>query len=156
MNSIIRRATSSDLGAIQAISDKAYAVYVAAMGQKPGPMLADYAAHLPGDVILVATDGAGAVQGYAVILDRPDGFWLENIAVDPDAQGQGTGRGLLAAVEDWLRPQTDRYRLYTNIKMTANIDWYGRAGFVETGRYQVNGFDRVYFEKTLSKTTKDE
>ena len=118
MNSIIRRATSSDLAAIQAISDKAYAVYVAAMGQKPGPMLADYAAHLAGDVVLVAADGDGLVRGYAVILDRPDGFWLENIAVDPDSQGQGTGRLLLKAAEDWLRARTDRYRLYTNVKMT--------------------------------------
>ena len=33
--------------------------------------------------------------------------------------------------------------------MTANIEWYRRAGFTETGRYQVNGLDRVYFEKDI-------
>ncbi len=34
--------------------------------------------------------------------------------------------------------------------MTANIAWYGRAGFTKTGRRRVNGFDRVYFEKHFS------
>ena len=33
--------------------------------------------------------------------------------------------------------------------MTANIAWYGRNGFIETGRHNVNGFDRVYFEKRI-------
>lgn len=96
MTSTIRHATPSDLAAIQAISDKAYAVYVAAMGRKPGPMLADYTAHLAADVVLVAIDGDEVVRGYAVVLDQPDGFWLDNIAVDPAAQGQGIGGRLLA------------------------------------------------------------
>ena len=91
------------------------------------------------------------VRGYAVILDQPDGFWLDNIAVDPAAQGQGIGGRLLAAVESWLRQRTGRYSLYTHVRMTANIAWYGRAGFTETGRRRVNRFDRVYFEKHFSQ-----
>ena len=134
MTITIRHAAPSDLASIQAISDAAYGVYVAAMGQKPGPMLADYGAHLADDAVLVAVDSGGPVRGYAVMLDRPDGFWLENIAVDPAAQGQGIGTNLIDAVEDWFRGRTDHYRLYTNVKMTANIAWYNRAGFVETGR----------------------
>lgn len=150
-----RRALPSDLAAIQAISEAAYGIYVAAMGQRPGPMLADYAAHLAQDVVLVALDADGAVCGYAVVLEQPDGFWLDNIAIDPAAQGQGVGGRLLAAVETWLLARADRYRLYTNVKMTANIAWYRRAGFAETGRHRVNGFDRVYFEKRLSRSPKD-
>ncbi|HAG24549.1 MAG TPA: GNAT family N-acetyltransferase, partial [Alphaproteobacteria bacterium] len=87
MTITIRHAAPSDLASIQAISDAAYGVYVAAMGQKPGPMLADYGAHLADDAVLVAADSGGVLRGYAVMLDRPDGFWLENIAVDPAAQG---------------------------------------------------------------------
>ena len=86
MTITIRHAAPSDLASIQAISDAAYGVYVAAMGQKPGPMLADYGSHLADDAVLVAVDSGGPVRGYAVMLDRPDGFWLENIAVDPAAQ----------------------------------------------------------------------
>ena len=106
MTITIRHAAPSDLASIQAISDAAYGVYVA-MGQKPGPMLADYGAHLADDAVLVAAD----MRGYAVMLDRPDGFWLENIAVDPAAQGQGIGSSLIDAVEDWFRGRTDHYRL---------------------------------------------
>ena len=39
--------------------------------------------------------------------------------------------------------------LYTNAKMTRNLDWYVKLGFVETRRIREDGFDRVYFEKTL-------
>ena len=94
MTITIRHAAPSDLASIQAISDAAYGVYVAAMGQKPGPMLADYGAHLADDAVLVAADSRApcspissggsacprrSVRGYAA------GFWLENIAVDPAA-----------------------------------------------------------------------
>ena len=155
MTITIRHGVPSDLAAIQAISDAAYDVYVAAMGQKPGPMLADYGAHLADDVVLVAADSGGAVCGYAVILGLPDGFWLDNIAVDPGAQGRRIGSSLIAAAETWLGRYTDSYRLYTNVKMAANIAWYSRAGFVETGRAEVNGFDRVYFEKQIPRHPED-
>ena len=36
-------------------------------------------------------------------------------------------------------------------RMTANIAWYGRAGFTKAGRCHVNGFDRVYFEQHFSQ-----
>ena len=150
MTSTIRTATRSDLAAIQAISDAAYGVYVAAMGQKPGPMLADYAAHLAEDVVMVALDAKDVIRAYAVILHLSDGYWPDNIAVDPAAQGQGVGGQLVTAVEAWLRVRTDRYQLYTNVKMTANIAWYRRTGFTETGRRLVDGFDRVYFEKHIA------
>ena len=40
-------------------------------------------------------------------------------------------------------------RLYTNIHMTENFPFYARLGFVETGRVHEDGYDRVYFEKTI-------
>ena len=69
----IRHTAPSDLASIQAISDAAYGVYVAAMGQKPSPMLADYIAHLADGAVLVAVDSSGTVRGYAVMLDRSTG-----------------------------------------------------------------------------------
>ena len=36
--------------------------------------------------------------------EKPYGFWLENIAVHPDQQGNGFGNLLLQAVEDFLFP----------------------------------------------------
>ena len=54
-------------------------------------MLADYAAHLEADMVLVALDERADLRGFAVILHQQGGFWLENIAVDPSTQGQGFG-----------------------------------------------------------------
>lgn len=113
MTILIRHATLSDLPTIQAIADSTYGIYVASMGQKPGPMLADYGLHLAQDVVLAAVDSDGVVRGYAVILELPDGFWLDNIAVDSVMQGQGVGSALIEAVESWLGRRTDHYRLYT-------------------------------------------
>jgi hypothetical protein len=42
-----------------------------------------------------------------------------------------------------------RYRLYTNGVMTENIGWYQMLGFVEINQRRENGFNRIYFEKTL-------
>lgn len=118
-------------------------------------MLADHATHVAEDTAFLACDSAGTVLGYAIVIAADDGFWLDNIAVAPSAQGQGAGGRLVAAVEAWLAPQTERYALYTNIVMDANIDWYRRLGFAETGRRRVDGFNRIYFEKSLAPPAGD-
>jgi ribosomal protein S18 acetylase RimI-like enzyme len=45
--------------------------------------------------------------------------------------------------------------LYTNIVMTANIGWYGKLGFVETGRAKEDGFHRIYMRKTMADINPD-
>ena len=147
---VIRDGVEADGPALRAVCARAYTPYISVMGCRPGPMLADYEAHLRSDkVLVVEKDEGGHPVGYAIILHADDGYWLDNIAVDPAAQGEGIGRRLILAVEDWLHARTDRYRLYTNVMMTANIGWYRSLGFRETGRHHVDGFDRVYFEKQL-------
>ena len=59
----IRYGISSDLAPIQAISDPAYGVYVAAIGQKPVPLLADKGVRLADGVSPVAVGKFGAVLG---------------------------------------------------------------------------------------------
>ena len=147
---VIRDGVVADGKAIRALCKRAYAPYVAVMGCRPGPMLTDYDAHLRDDKVLVV-EGADHrnIIGYAIILHDGVDYWLDNIAVDPVAQGRGVGGRLITAVEDWLRPRCDCYRLYTNVMMTANVDWYRSLGFRETGRHRVDGFDRVYFKKGL-------
>ena len=82
MTITIRHAAPSDLASIQAISDAAYGVYVAAMGQKPGPMLADYGAHLADDAVLVAVAADSWIGRTVLGENMPSG-----------CEGQGwTGR----------------------------------------------------------------
>ena len=114
-------------------------------------MIANFDDHLQNDIVFVATvQPENHVVGYAVIMKKADGFWLENIAVTPASGGQGIGTVLIAHVEAYLSGLAAGYRLYTNVKMTRNIRWYQRLGFVEMGRGIENGFERVYFHKTLS------
>jgi len=144
----IRLATSNDLPALQAIAVKAYAPYIARMGREPAPMRPDFARHITADTVFVCDEGG--VKAYAVIITNEDEALLDNIAVDPNAQGQRFGAKLLIHVESYLRDEDfSAYTLYTNVHMTQNIAWYTRAGFTETGRSTQAGFERVFFRKTL-------
>ena len=167
----IRKATRGDAEICAAIAAAAYADYVLLMGQRPAPMLADYAAHIAGDIVFVVEDtvaetkndgakcdafgrdafgrDAFGVVGFAIIVKKGDDYWLENVAVSPLAAGKGLGRHIMGFVEGYLRPLCDRYQLYTNIKMERNIGWYHALGFTETFRGEVDGYHRVYFEKEL-------
>ena len=147
----IRQATTDDIPALRMIAADAYAQYVELIGRKPAPMVASFDDHLQNDVIFVATvPPENHVAGYAVIVNKADGFWLESIAVASAHNGHGIGTGLITHVEAYLASRTASYQLYTNVKMARNILWYQRLGFAETGRGVEAGFERVYFRKTLS------
>ncbi|MDA1320447.1 MAG: GNAT family N-acetyltransferase, partial [Proteobacteria bacterium] len=62
----------------------------------------------------------------------------------------GVGSKLIAYVENYIATLASEYQLYTNVKMTKNIDWYQRLGFVEVKRQKVDGYERVYFKKRLN------
>jgi ribosomal protein S18 acetylase RimI-like enzyme len=88
--------------------------------------------------------------GYAIILQKDEVWFLDNIAVSPWAQGRGVGSALIAACEAFLRDRgVQRYHLYTNEVMEQNLTWYPAIGFVETDRRLEDGFSRVYFSKAL-------
>lgn len=147
----IRQATTDDLSSLRAIAADAYAQYVGLIGRKPAPMVADFDHHIRHDIVFVAVMSPNeSVVGYVVLMEKADGVWLENVAVSTAHNGQGIGTGLMRHVEVYLSGRAASYQLYTNVKMTRNIGWYERLGFVETGRGVENGFERVYFRKPLS------
>ncbi|MBN9613534.1 MAG: GNAT family N-acetyltransferase [Actinobacteria bacterium] len=145
------RATAADIPAITALVRAAYAPYVARIGREPAPMSADYAAQLAAGRILLAHRGAMLV-GVLVTEPHPDHLLVENVAVSPDAQGLGIGAQLLDRAEREARGLgLTELRLYTNAKMTENLAYYPRRGYVETGRRTEHGFDRVFFSRTLKE-----
>ncbi len=145
----IRPADAADLPAIQRIVDAAYTKYIARIGKPPGPMLDDYAALVRSHAIWVAADDAG-IAGLIVLLPEPDHLLLDNIAVDPARHGQGIGRRLMEFADaEAIRRHYPELRLYTHEKMTENIALYSRIGWEETGRAEQNGFDRVFFRKSV-------
>lgn len=146
----IRQATKDDLPALRAIAADAYAQYVEVIGRKPAPMVDDFDARLKRGTIFVATvQPENHVVGYAVIVNKADGFWLESIAVASASAGQGIGTALITHVEAYLAGRTASYQLYTNVKMVRNMRWYERIGFVETHRGVEAGFERVFYRKML-------
>ena len=147
MESAIRNAEPGDRTAVERIARAAYAPYVALIGRAPAPMVADFAAAIAAGRVWVT---GTPVAGYVVAWRRGDHWHLENVAVDPAAQGRGIGRALVAHVETLARRDgAAAVELYTNAKMAANLRLYPRLGYVETGRRTEDGFDRVFFRKAL-------
>ncbi len=144
----IRAAVPDDLGAVRRIARAAYALYLPRIGREPAPMGADFAASIAAGALWVA---GVPVAGFVVAYPRDDHWHLENVAVDPAAQGAGLGGALIAHVEAMARAARARaVELYTNAKMSENLSLYPRLGYVETGRAMEDGFDRVFYRKELN------
>ncbi|QPF86409.1 GNAT family acetyltransferase [Bradyrhizobium genosp. L] len=56
----------------------------------------------PNSAVLVGRD-AGAIVATAMVGHDGHRGWVYYVAVDPERQGKGLGRSIMAAVEDWLR-----------------------------------------------------
>jgi GNAT superfamily N-acetyltransferase len=145
----LRKAEPADVAEVRAVAAAAYESYVARIGRPPAPMTADYAGAVErGEVWVAVADGA--IAGLLVLVPATDHLLLENVAVRPAAQGTGVGSRLLALAEDQARRLgLTEIRLYTNVKMTENLAYYPRHGYVETHRGEGDGFSRVYFAKRL-------
>lgn len=148
---MIRKAELSDEPQIRACAEQAFARYVPLIGRKPAPMVADFAAQIAAGEAYIATDDHGAFQGFIVFCAEDNHIHLESVAVLPRAAGRGVGRELIGFCEKTARERgINAVHLYTNEKMVENISIYPRLGYVEVGRRTEDGFNRVYFEKSLT------
>ncbi|MBT9244980.1 GNAT family N-acetyltransferase [Gemmobacter fulvus] len=140
-----RRATATDLPLVQACITAAFAPFVAQIGRRPAPMDADHAGQIAaGQVWLV--DGPGVMACFA----KPGAMELDILAIAPEAQGRGLAAGLVAQCEALARSAgLPVVELYTNAAMAGALRLYPRLGYAEIERRQDQGFDRVFFRKTL-------
>ncbi len=146
---MIRPARPDEAFWIRALVRRAYALYIQRMGKEPAPMLADYGALIAAGEVHVIEEGGEAVA-LIVIYPKDDALFIENIAVDPVAQGKGYGRALLEyAEQEARRLGLKALRLYTNAAMTENLAYYPGRGFRETDRREEGGYKRVFFEKAV-------
>ncbi len=144
----IRLAESADQAAVEAIVRAAYEPWIAEIGVKPLPLVADYGALITGEQVYVLENGE---LDALIVLDAEEGTLLvENVAVRPDRQGRGLGRRLLAFAEFRARSlRLASVRLYTNEKMISNIGLYKSLGYRETGREGIKGRNAVHMRKDL-------
>jgi ribosomal protein S18 acetylase RimI-like enzyme len=147
---MIRKAVEADEARVRDCAEDAYQRYVAAIGRRPAPMVADFRSQIAAGQVYVATDTNGTLQGFIVFFQKDDYMFLENVAVLRAALGRGIGKSLIDFCEaEARRLGLKSVELYTNEKMTANLSMYPHLGYVEVGRHSEDGFDRVYFEKRL-------
>jgi GNAT superfamily N-acetyltransferase len=82
-------------------------------------------------LLLAATDGTGAVIGYAMAGLVDDHAHLEQLSVAPDRGGHGVGTALIDAVMDWARARGDREVTLTTFRhVPFNAPLYAKRGFV--------------------------
>jgi ribosomal protein S18 acetylase RimI-like enzyme len=147
---LIRPATARNAQRIGALARAAYAKYVPRIGREPPPMVADFASFVARDVVVVIEED-GELRGFMIAWPEADAYLVDNVAVDPPAQGRGLGRKLFEhAVTEARRLGLSALRLYTNVTMTENLAMYRRIGFIETHRAMVNGLNRVYMRWDFS------
>jgi ribosomal protein S18 acetylase RimI-like enzyme len=145
----IRAAQELDLVTLHEIVERAYGVYIRRIGRRPAPMDDDYSEKLLDGHVFVA-DARNKVAGLIVLVPAQDHLLIENVAVDPERQGKGVGRSLLAYAETYAtKHHIPELRLYTNAAMTENLALYQHLGYREDGRRTENGLKRVFFSKRL-------
>ncbi len=151
MTGKIQRAGAGDVDAIGACVNDAYRHYIKRMGKVPGPMLDDYASRVKNDHTYVIKSH-DRVIALLVLIEDEKGMLLDNIAVHSDAQGQGIGKRLMAFAEDLaMRSGYTRITLYTHVTMTESFELYKHLGYVVSEKKTVDGYRRIYMEKTLEK-----
>jgi ribosomal protein S18 acetylase RimI-like enzyme len=146
----IRPAQREDVESIRSLVERAYSPWVPVIGMRPGPMEWDYAELVSGgDVYVWAKPD---VIGLLVLRPAEGGaLMVENVAVDPSAQGRGLGPTLLDFAEEQARERgIHELRLYTHERMTSNIELYERLGWSEYDRLVEHGFARVFMRKHVS------
>jgi len=144
----LRPATMEDMPAIKAVIDAAYARYLTRMDKPPAPLFRDYGPSVADGTTWVA---GSPVTAVLTLYPREDHLYVENVAVDPSAQGRGLGRALLEFAErEAARRGLDRMALVTHEAMTENQAIYARFGYVEIERREEDGYRRVYMEKPLT------
>lgn len=145
----IRPAEAADAPAVTRLMKAAYAVYVPRLGAPPPPMLGDYADEIAACQAWII-DGDEEAKGALFLKPNDDHMLLVNVAVSPQAQGQGLGKALLAKAESESRRQGfSEMRLFTHADMAENIALYTRLGWVEYDRSDEGGVPRVFMRKNL-------
>jgi N-acetylglutamate synthase-like GNAT family acetyltransferase len=143
----LRPATESDVPSVAGLVKAAYGHYVERIGMLPRPMTDDYVEVIENRRVTVA-ESEGTIVGVIVLAIDNEGFFVDNVAVDPSRRGEGLGKALLKLAEAEVRHAGfDSIHLYTHEKMTENLAIYSRLGYV--------GYDRRFRDKiTLIFMTK--
>ena len=146
---VLRRATRDDLSAVTALQRAAYAKNRAILGVEPLPLMADYE-KVFSDYEVYLAERENALDGVLILEPRTDDLLIWSIASAPAAQGRGVGNQMLAFAESRARALgLTCIRLYTGEKLTGNIAWYTRHGYVHERTEDMGDRRAVHLVKQL-------
>jgi GNAT superfamily N-acetyltransferase len=126
----IKQAGPDEAALVRGITLRAYAKWVPVIGREPMPMTVDYEkAVLACSIDILSFDD---VPVAVVVFERKeDSLYIDNLAVEPEAQGKGYGLQLLRHVEQVARNENiGRLTLLTNGAFASNVSFYQTHGFV--------------------------
>ncbi|KAI2733393.1 hypothetical protein CBS147332_408 [Penicillium roqueforti] len=148
----LHKAIVEDIPAIKEMVDAAYSKYIERIGKPLAPMTEDWDHVLQTYEVLVLRDNERIVGSITCHQDeQTNSLKIDNVVVDPTAQGRGYGYYMINHAEAEAQNQRlPSVTLFTNVKMFENIGFYAKLGFMETDRRVEDGFERVYFCKKLS------
>jgi GNAT superfamily N-acetyltransferase len=130
----------------------AYSSYIPLLERTPPTFLEDFDSHIAAGNLWLLERPPG-IHAMAVLTPSGDHLLIQAMCVDPEHQGQGLGRSLLAFAEREAKAkELAELRLYTNSKMARNIRIYRRWGFRVSHRESYAWGERVHMRKTLARS----
>ncbi len=150
----LRRATLADLDTIAALQTAAYVPNEVIIERPSLPRIADFRAMIHTHefwLVFGETDLAAVLM-----LDPAEHFSIWSIAVAPAGQARGLGNGLMAFAETRAAELGYReVRLFTNEKLTRQINWYTSLGFQKTHVEVMPDRRAVHMAKPLRQNAAD-
>ncbi len=143
----IRKAVMSDAELLNECMKAAYKIYTSRLGGKTlPPMMVDYKEEIRSFPVWIA-ESNGTLVGGLILMPETGHMTIANIAVHPQFQGNGLGRGLMEFGEAEAKQKGySELHLATHILLTENLSLYSHLGWSETGRDE----SRVYMKKNIA------
>ena len=141
----IRKAQLKDAKQLHACMEAAYAVYQQRMnGKRLPPIDVDYSAEIKNFPVWVA-DNKGKIVGGVILIFNDTNTVITNIAVHPDFQGLGIGKGLMTFAESKAREKRHvELKLFTHAILEENISLYRHWGWKEIDRNNIKvGMNKI-------------
>ena len=143
----IRKAAMSDAESLGECMREAYKIYLPRLGGNAlPPMMVNYEEEIRSFPVWIAESGGNLVGGL-ILMPEDEYMTIANIAVHPQFQGNGLGRGLMEFAEtEAKRIGYSKLHLATHILLTENLSLYSHLGWIEIGRDET----RVYMRKSIA------
>lgn len=93
----------------------------------------------PNSDVLVGVAESGQIVGSVMVGHDGHRGWVYYVATSPATRGQGVGRRMMDAAEDWLRERgVAKLQLMIRETNTEVADFYSRLGFEKIPRIVMN------------------